>query len=235
LKILLAGDSWTLGVIIKLIQTSSFTTGPVGIADHLISLGNEVTNIARPGQSNSLVINELKSRLLSETFDKIVFVQTEPLRDNKYAKSNAGWQDLVQDKKWFDDHLHLLSIQQDILDKTYKTLNDIDLPIYLLGGCSKVDTELLSKYSNLTCIMPSIPEFLSPGYTHPTIFGFSQWQKRIDDKWDLTTLDYIIDQIKTTEWLHDNCPHFFNDPLHPNIEGYRKVAEHIENYFLARL
>jgi len=220
LKILLAGDSWTYG--------------PVSIEDHLISLGNEVTNITCPGQSNSFVINELKSQLLSKTFDKIVYVQTEPLRDNKYAKSNTGWQDLVQDKKWFDDHLHLLSIQQDILDETYKILNDIDLPIYLLGGCSKIDTELLSKYSNLTCIMPSIPEFLQPGYTHPTIFGVSEWQKRIDDKWDLDTIDYILDQIKSTEWLHANCPHFFNDPGHPDSEGYRKVAEHIENYFLAR-
>ena len=217
MKILLAGDSWTYG--------------PVSIEDHLISLGNEVTNITCPGQSNSFVINELKSQLLSKTFDKIVYVQTEPLRDNKYAKSNTGWQDLVQDKKWFDDHLHLLSIQQDILDETYKILNDIDLPIYLLGGCSKIDTELLSKYSNLTCIMPSIPEFLQPGYTHPTIFGVSEWQKRIDDKWDLDTIDYILDQIKSTEWLHGNCSYFFNDPWHPDILGYRIVAEHISKYF----
>jgi len=227
LKILLAGDSWTMDP--RRSSIHHYVSGPFTIADHLISLGNEVTNITCPGQSNSFVINNLKSQLLSKTFDKIVYVQTEPLRDNKYAKSNTGWQDLGI--KWFDDHLHLLSIQQDILDKTYKTLNDIDLPIYLVGGCSKVDTELLSKYSNLTCILPSIPEFLSPGYTHPTIFGMSQWHKRIDDRWDLDTIDYILDQIKSTEWLHGNCSYFFNDPWHPDILGYRIVAEHISKYF----
>ena len=226
MKILLVGDSWTAKP-----RTRTYVAGPLSIEDHLTSFGHEVTNSASSGQSNWFVINILKSHLLNKTFDKIVFVQTEPLRDNKYAKSNTGWQDLVQDKKWFDDHLHLLSIQQDILDETYKILNDIDLPIYLLGGCSKVDTELLSKYSNLTCIMPSIPEMLSPGYTHPTIFGVSEWQKRIDDKWDLDTIDYIIDQIKSTEWLHDNCPYFFVDPAHPDIDGYRMVAEHILKYF----
>ena len=222
----MVGDSWTAKPLIR-----NPVAGPRSIGDHLTSFGHEVTNSASSGQSNWFVINILKSHLLNKTFDKIVFVQTEPLRDNKYAKSNTGWQDLVQDKKWFDDHLHLLSIQQDILDETYKILNDIDLPIYLLGGCSKVDTELLSKYSNLTCIMPSIPEFLQPGYTHPTIFGVSEWQKRIDDKWDLDTIDYIIDQIKSTEWLHDNCPYFFVDPAHPDIDGYRMVAEHILKYF----
>lgn len=227
----MVGDSWTGKPRIAKPRTRTYVATPRSIEDHLTSFGHEVTNSASSGQSNWFVINILKSHLLNKTFDKIVFVQTEPLRDNSNAKSNTGWQDLVQDKKWFDDHLHLLSIQQDILDETYKILNDIDLPIYLLGGCSKVDTELLSKYSNLTCIMPSIPEMLSPGYTHPTIFGVSKWQKRIDDKWDLDTIDYIIDQIKSTEWLHDNCPYFFADPAHPDIDGYRMVAEHILKYF----
>ena len=240
MKILLASASWTAPPLptetVFDPRNGNSLPGSGAIDDHLrrTSFGHEVTNITCPSRSNYFVINHLKLTLLHETFDKIVFVQTEPLRDSVYTSIYLiGWRELTI--KWFDDHLHLLSIQRDILDETYKTLNDIGIPIYLVGGCSKVDTELLSKYSNLTCIMPSIPEFLSPGYTHPTIFGFSQWQKRIDDKWDLDTIDYILDQIKSTEWLHANCPHFFDDIFHPDSEGYRKVAEHIENYFLARL
>jgi len=225
MKILLAGDSWTFRP-----RTEYYVPGPTSIADFLIQFGHNVTNIARPGRSNFFIINKMQNVLSNDTFDKIIFVQTDPLRDHVHANANTGWEELLPDIKWFDDYKHLQSIMNNILDKTYKSLNDIGLPINLIGGCSKVNVDLISKYSNLSCLMPSIPEFLQPGYNAPEIWGTSRWQKKIDKKWDLETIDYILNQIKSTEWLHNNCPHFLNDLMHPDVFGYKKVAEYISDY-----
>lgn len=226
MKILLAGDSWGVGPKIPH-NVTYLKSSYMGIGDFIKNDGHILINVSESGASNFKIIKKIDSILKENTFDYIIFIQTDPLRDQQDCKSHLGIFEL-ENKKWFEDYDDLLKIKNQHLNETYKKLNDLNKTIYLLGGCSKVDTGMLLQYNNLTCIISSIPEFLCPGYTMPDIWGMSKWQKKIDKRWNLSTLDKLIEQITLTEFLHTNCPHFFIDPLHPDSKGYQKVYEYLK-------
>jgi lysophospholipase L1-like esterase len=226
MKILLAGDSW--GTRPKIPHNNvQLYTSYMGLEDFIKNDKHEVVNVSKSGIWNLKIIEKIESALKQSNFDYVIFIQTDPLRDQKHCKSYLPIFE-IENEKWFEDYDDLIQIKKQHLNEAYKRLNDLNKTIYLIGGCSKIDTEILSKYSNLICAIPSIPEFLQSGYTMPDIWGMSKWQKKIDKRWSVETLDKLIEQLKLTEWLHTNCPHFFTDPFHPDSEGYQKVYEYLK-------
>jgi len=233
MRILLAGDSWgakpNLGrtLFSKRKNDGSFASSHKGLEEHMVSDGHSVVNVSGSGSSNTQIIEKIKLKIQQGNFDYILFIQTDPLRDEVNCKFNLGFSEHLN-KKWFETYEDLLEIRKYHLNKAYKKLSNIGETIHIVGGCSKVDKTLISSYNNLVCVIESIPELLVKDYIMPDIWGMNLWQKKIDDRWDLDVLDKLLEQLKMTEWLHDNSPYFYIDPMHPDSEGYKKVYECIK-------
>ena len=234
MRILLAGDSWgvkpNLGRTLfpkRKVDNISYSSSYKGLEDHMANDGHSVLNVSVSGLSNLQIIEKIKLANPKKDFDYIFFIQTDPLRDEMHCKFNLGFSEHLN-KKWFDTYQDLLDIRKHHLERAYKKLSSLGETIHVVGGCSKVDKTLINSYNNLVCVIESIPELLVKDYVMPDIWGMNLWQQKIDDRWDLDVLDKLLEQLKMTEWLHDNSPYFYIDPMHPDSEGYKKVYDYIK-------
>lgn len=226
MKILLAGDSWGCGVWAKNKKNETPTVIHRGIEQFMSDDGHEVVNISQGGFANYEIINKMKS-VINDNFDYIFYIQTDPLRD--HFKSS-----IFQKKEiWFTDYQSLLEINNKLMLDTYNKLNNFGKTIHMIGGCSKVESNMLEQFSNLKLVLCSIPEFICDGYTAPKIF-FTQkwWRDELDDRWSLETLDKIIEQQDKWHWLGKNCSHFKEDRYHSDRHGYEKVYNYIKENVL---
>ena len=215
MKILLAGDSWGCGVW----QRIPLRVIHKGIEQFMLDDGHEVVNVSTGGGKNGGAINRMLN--IKDNFDYIFVFETSPLRD-------AGcFDEEISLTKWFHDYEDLINIISNKRFEYYTRLNSLNKTIYLLGGCSKVDMNMVKDFSNIKVVIPSIPEFLSPGYVAPEIY-VDGWVKDIDNKYDLETIDKIIEQKQLWWWLNRNCSHFKDDFAHPDRHGYEKVYNYIK-------
>jgi hypothetical protein len=98
-----------------------------------------------------------------------------------------------------------------------------------MGGCSKIDMDIIKKYPNLNPVIPSIIELL--GYEHPDIWISNHWYKKLDDKWDIETLDKILEQFNKVDKFK-NIPYFMVGSRHPNRHGLKKVFDFLSESVL---
>lgn len=227
MKILVVGDSWGCGVweYSKKSNIKPFIIHK-GIEQFMIDDGHEVTNLSVGGTSNKSNIRRMKMLDNLNYYDYIFFIKTDPLRNMlssvKY-KTNT---------KWFEDYESLLLMNYNFMLDDYKELNNFNTPIYIIGGCYKVNIELLKQFNNLKLVLSSIPEFLESKFKAPEIFFSGSWKNDLDDKWDLETLDRLIEQQDIWEWLNKNSNHFKKDRYHPDIDAYKKVYNYIKENIL---
>lgn len=223
MKILLAGDSWGCGVWINKRKEPSYV-GHKGIEQFMLDDGHEVVNASIGGSSNFKTLKRITRKKLNK-FDYVFVIESSPLRDVGCLDKD------IPLSKWFDNYEHLININNNKRFEFYSQLNCLDKDIYLIGGCSKVDENIAKKFSNIKILIPSIPEFLSPNYIAPEIY-IDTWIKYVDDRYELETLDKLIEQQKKWFWLNKNCSHFVEDRAHPDRHGYEKVYNYIkENVF----
>jgi hypothetical protein len=197
----------------------------LGLEHYLTECGHSVTNISIPGEGNSHIIDTIRSNKPPlNTFDVIFYFQTDPFRDlHPYASFQTD----------FTTYEQLISWQNSQLTLTYTQLNEFGSKIYMLGGCSKLNLSLLSKYKNLIPLIESITEFLFPNYNHPELWP-SDWYHLIDKQFDIDSLDKILYNKQMQDLLAENnyCDLFWPDGMHPNRFGHKKVFEYInENIF----
>jgi hypothetical protein len=193
-----------------------------GLEHYLTECGHRVTNISIPGGCNNHIINAIISKEPLDIFDVIFYFQTDPIRDlHPYTSF----------KKDFIKYEQLISYQNSQLDLTYTQLNKFGTKIYMLGGCSKLNLSLLSKYENLISCIESIPEFLLPDYNHPEIWH-SDWYDFVDRRFDIDSLDKLVYNKNIQDSLANYRDLFWPDGHHPNRLGHKKVFEYInENIF----
>lgn len=214
MKILIAGDSWGCGE-----WSTDGNVVHTGLQTFLEMKGYTVVNVSKGGVSNKYIIDKLKNKL-SEKYDHIFFIQSDPLRDIEVS---------VYDTKWFKDYDDLISLTKKLLDDTYKSLNNIAVPIYCIGGCFKIDLNIIEKYENLNPVIPSMIELL--GYESPNLWMSREWYKKLDDRWDIETLDKILDEFNKVEKFK-NIPYFMAGSGHPDRHGLKKVFDFLSESVL---
>jgi hypothetical protein len=227
-KVLLAGDSWGCGEWswdAKQIQH-------LGLELYLREYGCEVTNVSFPGCSNLYSITALKKQLVDNTYDVILWIQTDPTRDIRPYEDNADKFALP-----IDDFLKL---QDELIDKSYQSLNQLGPTIFCMGGCSKIKLPIINKYPNLNPIIPSIIEFFGcedmplwvPGSRWLHDLGITLSESIVDymyenvTKWERAgehrfQLDYYLDK----KW-------FFPDGHHTNRHAHQKIFEYLIDFKL---
>lgn len=214
MKILLGGDSWGCGV--WKVQPTGLAIGHKGIEQFMLDDGHEVINVSKGGISNKNIIECMKL-LPNLDFDHIFVIETSPLRDTDYLKPFANYE-------------HLIELNGSKRFEFYSLLEALNKPIYLLGGCSKVDTEIVKDFKNLHVVIPSIPEFLSTGFIAPDIY-VDHWIHQYK-KWDLETIDKLSEQSEIWFRLNKKCEYFREDAHHPDIRGHEKVYNYIKENIL---
>lgn len=259
MKILLAGDSWGIGVF----TGSGNTYGPTGqgIQTILEAQGHTVTNISKGGGSNWLMIDRLEHRwgntgkclygvnpsdrvaFSIPDYDYIVFLQTDVFRERHYygkqypTDTDANWKVLSQT---FVDSLQAHDSLSDYINDYFKNfytkLNSIgqqyNKQILCLGGWCQLHPSI-SEYSNLIEVVPSATKLLIPELNQDCYLNDPEWfiQLANDNKF-MSKFGNEFKQltVQNAEKLALVYRHW--DEVHPDITGYELLVEKIQKYLL---
>jgi len=187
--------------------------------------GHEVTMAAIPGSGNfenvSHFFNVISTPLIK--YDYIFWFQSDPIRDLR------PYDDFGKSIKTYED---LIIKSDELIDKTYNFLNSIGQKIYCIGGCSKLNLELMKKYNNLYPLIESVTEFILPNYKHPKLWH-SDWINVVD-KLDMDSIDFLLENKLKQDSLADtkikeHREYFWPDGGHPNRKGHKVLYDFINN------
>jgi hypothetical protein len=214
MKILISGDSWAAGEW----PVDSTIGTHQGLIHYFREDGHEVTSRAMPGADSLGTITGLIENMDND--DYIFWFQTDPLRNLRPYK------ELGTTIKTYTD---LVQKNDEILDIAYRYLNSIGKKIHCLGGCGKLDLNLIKNYNNLIPLIPSVTELLLKDYEHPRLW-FSDWYDKVDENFDMDSIDlFLIDKRKQDSLALDldKKEFFWPDGGHPNRKGHKVLYEHI--------
>jgi hypothetical protein len=215
LPIIIAGDSWSHGEYVKK-KNWELELTHLGIQQYFQDDGYKVTNLSGGNFSPQDSINSLKNILINPS-DIIIWFQSDPLR-NFRPYDNF--------KEILTSYENILSVQNNILIKTYTELNNFGNKIFCVGGNSKLNMFLIKNYKNLIPVCESIPEMLFNDFKHPEIW-VSDWIDMIDRSILLDTIDKILESKRWLDDLHleKYAEYFGEDGIHPNRKAHRKIYE----------
>jgi hypothetical protein len=217
MNIIISGDSWGVGEWPQ-------ETNHRGIWQYFEEDGHVVEMCSIPGECNKIIINHLRNVILgidNKIIDShfIFWFQSDPLRDlrpfDEFGKTINNYDDLINKSK-------------ELLDITYTNLNLLNKKIYCIGGCSKLDLDLIVKYNNLIPLIPSLTEHIFDDFEHPKLWH-SDWINHVH-KLDIDTIDMLLNEKKKQDSLNDiqkYREYFWPDGSHPNRKGHKILYEFI--------
>lgn len=229
MKILLAGDSWGVGVYHKT-ATEYAPTGQ-GLQTFI-----DCMNVSKPGISNKEIVNNI---LRAPESDCTIFLQTDILREHSYhgpKGTETSW-------RWLSDTFiqHLLtytSLEQYITEyfaSMYQQLDDVakkrNQKILCLGGWGDLHPSIVN-YVNLIPLIYSSTQTIIP--TSPSGVYISDFEYFV--QFDETpVVDHFGTELKqiaiaSSKKFELSCQHW--DDVHPNLQGYEVLAKKIVKYLL---
>jgi len=221
-QILLGGDSWACGEWARPEGAPGHVPVEIvhrGIEQYFIDDGFGVVNTAEGGSSNKSAVERLAA-VVDDHYDYVIWIQTDPIRDLRpYDSFNQE----------FTSYNLLLEYSKQALANTYEKLNQFGVPVYCMGGCSKLDPAI-DRYQNLVVMIPSLIEFLIPGRAAPEIWT-SDWIRKFDRS---TNID-MMDRLSKEKWNQDTLDRvelFQPDGAHPNRTALRLVYNFIRERYI---
>ena len=228
------GDSWGCGEWGPLNQfrpgLGMGLTHP-GLEQFFLENGDIVKNISVAGASNTLAIDRLYSIVNLDQWDHVFWFQTDALRSGNNITNVSN----PKKEKWFEDYDDLIRQRNKLLDDDYAYLNRHNKKIHCIGGCEKLNLELIKKYDNLIpCVDSMIELIFDNKITHPEIWITGLWAHHLDERWNIETLDKILEsQRKIISLKSSNLGNYFHiDAGHPDRHGHKKLYEYIVANFL---
>jgi lysophospholipase L1-like esterase len=214
-KILIFGDSWGKG------EWCSETNKLIhkGIEQYFDDDGFIVKNYSLPGGSFNNILGIIDdNKIFLENYDIVFFIQTDPFRNFIPYQEN--------DFTKFKSYSSLLLEQNNIIDSTYKKLNGYNKKIYCIGGCTKLNLNLIKKYENLEPLIESIIEFLIPDLKQPT-FWMSDWNYLFAKNLNVDELELFLNDCVNPNTLFKHKEFFWPDGSHPNRTGHKLIYKKI--------
>ena len=220
-NICITGDSWGCGEWGRI--DTKYQILHKGLEHYLKNDGFNVKNLSTGGSSNVRSYQRLKENVLNK-FDLILFFYTDPCRDfdNTFHLFDQTLETYLQKA----NEAMLLNLHQ---------LNQLNYPIYLIGGHSKINEDDVVNFKNLNVFIPSIIELLCPNFNH-SYYSKTRWLDYIVENYshDKQFIDFIYDNWKKQNLLFDTNDekilyYFHPDGMHANryahYEIYKKVIE----------
>ena len=223
------GDSWGCGAWGFLEKGSAgrrYGLIHAGLERFFVENGHTVKNISVAAGSNTVAIDRLFPVHDLDQWDYVFWFQTDALRSG----SNITNFDYSRTDKWFDDYSDLIRLRNNLLDADYAYLNSYKKKIHCIGGCEKLNLDLIKKYDNLIPCVDSMIELLFDNkITHPEIWLTGRWSNKLDSRWSIETLDKILESQRKIDSLAktDLGSYFHQDGAHPDEHGYKKLHDHI--------
>jgi hypothetical protein len=216
MKFCIAGDSWGCGEWGA--EEGRYTILHTGL-EFFLKQQHQVRNLSQGAASNNFAIGQLTQALQHDKFDHIFWFQTDPLRDitSLFYEKNLTFDRLLE-----ENHRQM--------DTVYRALNNLGVEIHCIGGCSKLDLDLMKLYPNLIAYIPSVTEWLEPDYVHPVIWT-SWWEKLIVRQLDVDSLDKLVDCKKMQDSLAKYKKYFQPDGAHPNRTAHKMLFDKISKNF----
>lgn len=252
-KILLAGDSWGIGVY----QYTNGEYGPTGqgIESILIDLGYNIINISQGGGSNWLMLDRMdqiwqptprslygggqeKVEFDINEIDIIIFLQTDIFRERYlYGKQyptdidKFTWK--ILDQTFVDSLTDFNSLDEMISDyflSFYTKLNSFNKPIICIGGWSRLHPSI-ANYSNLINAIPSAPKLLLSDLKEDIYLSDPEWYLQLAEEEKFMKkfgTEFKLMSIRSAEKLDLIYSNWHE--VHPPIEGYQKIVDQILPY-----
>ena len=229
MKVLLAGDSWGIGVY----QKNADGYQPTGQGIHTFI---QCQNISEPGISNTKIINNIRH---AEKSNATIFLQTDIFRENSYhgVKGNdTNWRWLHE--SFIQQLLKYSSIEQYISDyfqTIYALLDELaksrQQKILCIGGWSDLHPSIIN-YTNLIPLVYSSTQLLIPSSLIGVYISDFEYFLQLDntavkEKFNVELKEIALASSKKFEL---SCQHWGD--VHPNLAGYEVLAKKINNYLL---
>jgi hypothetical protein len=259
-NILIAGDSWGIGVFTG--QGSNYGPTGQGIQSILESQGYKITNISKGGVANYLMIDRLNGQwgntehclfgydntvgmnIDFNTIDHIVFLQTDIFRERHYygkqnpTDTDTRWKILEQ--AFVNSLLDYASIDDFInnyFKKFYTDLNTIgtkhNKKILMIGGWSQLHPSV-DNYSNLVSIIPSATKLLIPELEEDCFISDPEWYTQLDrDHNFMSKFNLEFKKMALINACKLDLIYKNWHEVHPDIHGYQKIVD-ILRPFLAK-
>jgi hypothetical protein len=252
-RILLAGDSWGIGVY----QYTNGEYGPIGqgIETILTKLGYNITNISQGGGSNWLMLDRMdqiwqptprslyggsynKVEFDINDIDVIIFLQTDIFRERYlYGKQyptdidKFTWK--ILDQTFVDSLTNFNSLDEMIADyflKFYTKLNSFNKPVICIGGWSQLHPSIID-YSNLINAIPSASKLLLSDLKEDIYLSDPEWYLQLAEEEKFMKkfgTEFKLMSIQSAEKLDLIYSNWHE--VHPPIEGYQKIVDNILPY-----
>jgi len=197
-KVAIFGDSWAYSSFKKMpnmqededVLTFQILFDDVGIT---------ADNYAIPGGSNLDTLQQLKK--YKDNYDIHIVFQTDPVRQN-FVKDKSRY---ILDRVELPKATNLDNLCEIQLGNFYQKLNNLDVSVLLIGGCTKLCFERVPKQiktlpESWTELM--VPEFNDHYYywVDDTIKLFNK--ANIENKWKLSLSDFFVYEKKILEKNH---------------------------------
>lgn len=257
--ILLAGDSWGIGVF----DGVGDTYGPIGkgINTILEELGHTVINISKAGGSNWLQLDRMEDKwndtgkslyghsqpeeykkINWDTIDYIVFLQTDIFREHYLYVRKPPDAEFMQWKELehtFVDSLlqynSLTGIIDDYFSKFYTKLNEIaqqhNKQVLMLGCWSQLHPGI-NQYSNLIPVVHSATKLLIPELGEDVYLSDPEWYSQLADTPEF--MRKFGKEFKPMSIIAaDKLELVYSNwkEVHPDITGYSKLVDQLLPYF----
>lgn len=208
-RIMIAGDSWGCG---EWDNSTPYVRPHLGIEQYFREYRCNVMNLSIGGSNNEHSANSIL--LIAPTLRPhlIFWIQTDPFRS---FDINTEFPQRYED---------LCSYQRSHLSNIYARLNSLGQPIQCIGGCSKLDMDLIADYTNLVPIIPSIIEFFD--CIAPVCWTSIKFVNSIGSDISLAALDMLLENTVDPLKILDQ-KWFFPDGGHPNRAAHLKIFEYL--------
>jgi hypothetical protein len=258
MRILLAGDSWGIGVF----KGQGPAYGPTGQGIHTLleAQGHTVINISKGGGANWLMIDRLngewdftgrclfgaepnlKIDIDFNNIDYIIFLQTDIFRERHYygkqypTDTTTNWKILEQ--AFVDSLITYDSIEHIVNDyfyNFYKELNNIatkyNKQIIMVGGWSQLHPSI-ADYSKLIPAVYSATKLLIPELEEDCYLSDPEWYTQLDQ-----SADFMLkfnNEFKRMAIVNANKLALIYrnwNEVHPDISGYQTIVNEILPHF----
>lgn len=237
-KILICGDSWSLGEL----NPDNTQILHRGLEQYFIDDGHAVTNIGKGGLSNLDIANRLQLYLESYSdseLDMVLVFQTEFTRDFKH--------DHMQICFGTDDWQGLRSVHElasKWVERFYMRLSAIavkhDVPVLIVGGCSDAlhFDDMSKDYPGCVLACQSMVNLLINGVAgidDPVLSWYARSSldtvQRLKHQLTASEIDVLLKEIdrgyERSCLLAENPQWFYPDGRHANRQGHKALYDYL--------
>jgi len=196
-------------------------------------------DISLCGRSNIVSLHHIRKALQEQTISTpVIFILAEPLMDIDIIKVLVPIDACIELLQCADIHVFRNNLLHNFLIK----LNQLDIPVGLIGGHTDVTDEQVATFKNLTVIDSSWQQFLSDRSIQQPILGWGAevahriiTHKRLSNiRASSNTLQPTLDQLALWDQLESYPTPLFT-AYHPNCKGTVQYAAYLKSkvqYFI---